>query len=181
MKTKRELESNSATLSRKRCKKMLRSKNSGNKAFVTFFNSTARLIDVIWINFEGDFTSYTPNGLNPGKRIDLHTYEEHPWIFRDRSSGDQLVFCSRNGQHEEVYFPEPWDGSLDYRAPTVNVILPVYGLKERCLQVIRMLVKKEDVSALGSEIPRSLQEDLVCPKPHQISWEAGHEEMDEEE
>ncbi len=61
---------------------MLKSRKNGNRAFVTFFNSTARLIDVIWINFEGTFTTYTPLGLPPGKRIDLHTYEEHPWIFR---------------------------------------------------------------------------------------------------
>ena len=62
--------------------KMLKSRNNGNRAFVTFFNRTSRLIDVIWVNFEGSLQSYTPKGLPPGKRIDLHTYEEHPWIFR---------------------------------------------------------------------------------------------------
>ena len=64
-------------------KKMLRSRENGNRAFVTFVNTTHRMADVIWVNFQGSLQSYTsPKGLSPTKRIDLRTYEEHPWIFR---------------------------------------------------------------------------------------------------
>ena len=62
----------------------------------------------------------------------------------------------------------------------LNDFPSVYALKERCLQVVRKLVKKEDVSALGSEIPKSLQEDLVHPKPTQVLWTTQDVEDDEE-
>ena len=58
---------------------------------------------------------------------------------------------------------------------------PVYDLKERCLQVVRRLVKKEDVAALRTEIPKSLQDDLLHPKPSKIIWEAPPGMEDEEE
>ena len=47
--------------------------------------------------------------------------------------------------------------------------------------MVRRLVKKEDVAALRTEIPKSLQDDLLHPKPSKIIWDAPPGMEDEEE
>lgn len=48
--------------------------------------------------------------------------------------------------------------NVDGQPIFANITLPVYTLKERCLQVVRSLVKPEDYRRL--DIARSLYEDL---------------------
>ncbi|XP_070594395.1 von Hippel-Lindau disease tumor suppressor isoform X2 [Erythrolamprus reginae] len=75
---------------------------------------------------------------------------EHLWLFRDATSDDSLLVnqtelfvATRNRNGQPIL---------------ANITLPVFTLKERCLQVIRTLVKPGNYREL--DIVRSLYEDL---------------------
>lgn len=101
----------------------LRSDNSGIQAFATFINCSQRTVKVFWIDFRGERVDYTRErgGLKPRQYLQMHTFEGHPWIFRDKDSNDKLVFKSVRNQLEEVYFPVAWDGRP---APIIKIQIP---------------------------------------------------------
>ncbi|KAH0630209.1 hypothetical protein JD844_012942 [Phrynosoma platyrhinos] len=75
---------------------------------------------------------------------------EHLWLFRDAGTDDSLLVnqaelfvATRNTNGQPIF---------------ANITLPVFTLKERCLQVVRTLVKPVDYRKL--DIVRSLYEDL---------------------
>ncbi|NWW52748.1 VHL disease, partial [Pedionomus torquatus] len=70
----------------------------------------------------------------------------HLWLFRDAGTNDGLLV-----NKQELFVAAPDVSSAD-------ITLPVFTLKERCLQVIRSLVKPVDYRKL--DIVRSLYEDL---------------------
>ncbi|XP_038628827.1 von Hippel-Lindau disease tumor suppressor [Tachyglossus aculeatus] len=126
----------------------LRSVDSREPVQVIFCNRTTRVVRPIWINFNGEPQLYPV--LQPGTGRRMHSYQGHLWMFRDEETNDRLLVnqkelfsptCNENGQ------------------PTVaNIVIPVYTLKERCLQVVRGIVKPEDYRKL--DIVRSLYDDL---------------------
>ena len=76
------------------------------KAYATFRNHSPRVVDLLWLNWEGERVNYTKNGLKQGHKMDMNTFEGHPWIFRDHQSGDKLVFTAGTDmQSLEVFFP----------------------------------------------------------------------------
>lgn len=139
----------------------LKSKHSWCKSFIRFINNTDRVVDVIWINFEGQHVKYKT--LPPSAFIDCNTYVTHPWMFFDSETHDKLVVKS-----EEVFRPEPWylqyqQGEDLPRKPgrtLVYITIPVYTLRERSLQVVRNnLSQPEDAFKL--ELPSTLQRELA--------------------
>ncbi|KAF6099780.1 hypothetical protein HJG60_011516 [Phyllostomus discolor] len=74
----------------------------------------------------------------------------HLWLFRDAGTYDGLLV-----NQTELFVPSL---NVDGQPIFANITLPVYTLKERCLQVVRSLVKPEDYRRL--DIARSLYEDL---------------------
>ncbi|XP_022092368.1 von Hippel-Lindau disease tumor suppressor-like [Acanthaster planci] len=132
------------------------------KAYASFRNRSPRVVDILWLNWEGERVNYTKNGLKQGYKMDMNTYEGHPWIFRDHCSGDKLVFVAgTDGQSKEVFFPTP-AGEERPHATQVNIQLPVYTLLERSLQVLRNLIRdKSDFDKL--EIPAELKSQLANP------------------
>ncbi|XP_063957326.1 von Hippel-Lindau disease tumor suppressor-like [Lytechinus pictus] len=136
----------------------LKSRRSNVKAFVSFKNSTDRIVDVIWMNFAGQRQTYTENGLAPGRQLNMHTFEGHPWIVRDKVTGDTLEFVD-HGVGRLIYMPERWDGERFYRAPIIKIRVPIYSLYERSLQIVRQLIHNQDnVDEL--EIPKQVKYDL---------------------
>ncbi|XP_074654896.1 von Hippel-Lindau disease tumor suppressor-like [Tubulanus polymorphus] len=124
-------------------------------SFVRFINKTQRKVDVIWLNYAGDQMNYA--SLNPEQFLDMNTYVGHPWIFKDTESGDKLVV-----QHQKLYQPIGWlpsDGWPPQRK-RVYITIPVYSLKERCLQIIRCLTPQNSIPSL--ELPQSLINELLC-------------------
>nr|ASL69986.1 von hippel-lindau tumor suppressor [Strongylocentrotus purpuratus] len=143
---------------RNRIPNPLKSGASNIKAFVSFKNSTDRVVDVVWMNFNGQRQSFTENSLAQGQQLNMHTYEGHPWIARDKLTADMLEFVD-HGVGKLVYMPEPWDGRRGYRAPIVKIRVPMFSLYERSLQVVRQLLRnKDDVDEL--EIPKQVKYDL---------------------
>ncbi|ELW63489.1 Von Hippel-Lindau disease tumor suppressor [Tupaia chinensis] len=74
----------------------------------------------------------------------------HLWLFRDAGTYDGLLV-----NQTELFVPSL---NVDGQPIFANITLPVYTLKERCLQVVRSLVKPENYRRL--DIVRSLYEDL---------------------
>ncbi|XP_078270514.1 von Hippel-Lindau disease tumor suppressor [Rhinoraja longicauda] len=131
----------------------IRSHHSRQSSFVTFCNCTARSVRPVWINYRGQPETYAEMKAQSGRK--MNTFMGHPWMFRDAVSDDRLlvngheVFVSPPGQVNEIGQP---------RYIMVKITIPVYTLKERCLQVVRSLVKQEDYRNL--EIARTLHSDL---------------------
>ncbi|XP_078728459.1 von Hippel-Lindau disease tumor suppressor-like isoform X1 [Lampetra fluviatilis] len=93
---------------------------------------------------------------HPVSASPLHQHLRHPWLFRDATTGDRLLANRR-----DVFLPELGNIGENGRPQYVpiKITLPVYTLVERCLQVTRQLVPKEDFEQLP--IPRSLQQELA--------------------
>ncbi|NWI67937.1 VHL disease, partial [Todus mexicanus] len=70
----------------------------------------------------------------------------HLWLFRDAGSNDGLLV-----NRQELFVAAP-------NINTADITLPVFTLKERCLQVVRSLVKPMDYRKL--DIVRSLYDEL---------------------
>jgi len=142
----------------RRRKKLLKSGRSAMYSFVRFVNCTVRRVDIVWLNYEGIGIKYKT--LDPEQCVDVNTFVGHPWIFRDSDTGDKLVV-----QLKEVYEPVGWvqhDGWPPKRK-LVSITIPVYTLRECCIQAVRQLVKKDEFEKL--EIPQVLKEELRTPGP----------------
>ncbi|XP_041071517.1 von Hippel-Lindau-like protein [Carcharodon carcharias] len=130
----------------------LRSLNSDEATYVKFVNRSPRIARPWWINFDGIPQNY--DDIPPGGTLHMRTYRTHPWIFRDADTGDKLLI-----NKDEIYFPTA--AQYDEDGPVymlVCIIIPVYSLKDCCLQSIRKQVKSEDYAKL--ELPKSLHADL---------------------
>ncbi|XP_015280747.1 PREDICTED: von Hippel-Lindau disease tumor suppressor [Gekko japonicus] len=126
----------------------LRSVNTREPCQVVFCNRSPRTVSPIWLGFDGKPRPYP--SLPPGTGRRMHSYLEHLWLFRDAGTDDRLLVnetelfvASRNANGQPIF---------------ANITLPVFTLKERCLQVVRTLVKPVDYRKL--DIVRSLYEDL---------------------
>ncbi|XP_029453385.1 interleukin-1 receptor-associated kinase-like 2 [Rhinatrema bivittatum] len=126
----------------------LRSVNTRQPLNAIFCNRSPRTVKPVWINFQGEPQAYPL--LQPGTSLRMTTYRGHLWVFRDAETDDGLL-----ANKQELFVPS---GNVNGQPSFANVTLPVYSLKERCLQVVRSLVKPEDYRRL--DIVRSLYEDL---------------------
>ncbi len=138
------------------------------RAGAIFRNCTPRLVNLLWLDFQGKQVTYTRNGLKPRHKMGMNTFEGHPWIFRDHNTGDKLAcYTDTDSQKREVFFPIPFSDDHP-RETQVNIILPVYTLKDRALQVVRSYIRsKEDCAKL--QIPVTLQRELANPDVS-INW-----------
>ncbi|XP_053325532.1 von Hippel-Lindau disease tumor suppressor [Spea bombifrons] len=126
----------------------LRSHNSRRRANAVFCNRSQRSVQPIWINFEGAPQAYPILPPHTGRR--MVTYLGHIWLFRDLDTNVGLL-----ANREELYVPSP---NANAEPVMVNITLPVFSLKEWCIQAIRKIVKPEDYRNL--DIVASLYDDL---------------------
>ncbi|XP_043934573.1 von Hippel-Lindau disease tumor suppressor [Protopterus annectens] len=125
------------------------SQNSRTVSVVIFCNLSRRRVRPVWVDFKGEPQPYPVVEPDSGGSR-MITYLTHPWLFRDADTDDRLL-----ANQQQVFLPSP---NVDGQPGYVNITLPVYSLKERCLQVIRKLVKSEDYRKL--ELVHSLYDDL---------------------
>ncbi|XP_077307708.1 von Hippel-Lindau disease tumor suppressor [Lithobates pipiens] len=126
----------------------LRSINSRELIQVVFCNRSPRLVQPIWMNFKGEPQPYP--SIPPGTGRKMNTYRDHIWLFREAETDVAMLV-----NEQEMYIPTPY---VNGPPPAVNIYLPVFTLKECCLQMIRSLVKPQDYRKL--DIVTSLYDDL---------------------
>ncbi|XP_068264582.1 von Hippel-Lindau disease tumor suppressor [Nyctibius grandis] len=122
----------------------LRSVDTRELSEVVFNNRSPRSVLPIWVDFEGKPRRYPV--LKPRTGRIMHSYKGHLWLFRDAGTNDGLLV-----NRQELFVAAP-------NVNTADITLPVFTLKERCLQVVRSLVKPMDYRKL--DIVRSLYEEL---------------------
>lgn len=128
---------------------LVRSLVSRTPACVVFCNCSPRVVKPVWINFRGEPQPYADIQPYTGRR--MTTYVGHPWMFRDAETDDPMVV-----NNKEMYLPVSLENP---QVSIANITLPVLTLRDRCLQVVRRLVRREDICQL--EIARCLQDDLA--------------------
>ncbi|CAC5367333.1 VHL [Mytilus coruscus] len=134
--------------------KRLKSKSSMVCSFLRFVNKTSYNVDIVWINYEGHRARYRT--LRPNEFVDVNTYVGHPWIFIDSDTGNRMVV-----QMKEVFEPtEGWkpEDNVQPQRKVYNITIPLYPLKERCLQYLSQIVKQENIEEL--DLPRNILTDL---------------------
>ncbi|XP_013397018.1 von Hippel-Lindau disease tumor suppressor [Lingula anatina] len=130
---------------------MLKSKNADVPAYVTFCNRTSRNVDIFWLNYKGKRVKYC--NLSPQQRnFYVDTYVTHPWVFRE--AGTEYIMTANK---KDVFFPKAWDGGQERSITYIDI--PVYSLRERCIQVLRKLLPKECMEDL--DIPKLLKQELL--------------------
>ncbi|ELU10094.1 hypothetical protein CAPTEDRAFT_167535 [Capitella teleta] len=159
-------------MSKDRDRQLRRGQLSGRSSmpsFIRFCNRTNRLVDIIWLNYEGLGVRYRT--LPPRNFIDVNTFVGHPWIFRDSLTGDKCV-----AQFKTVYEPIG-NGDGPPKRRVVNITIPVFKLRDRCLQVLRAIVPRHAIQSL--EIPVVLKDELIAmASDHDISMVAQDEGVD---
>ncbi|XP_028907240.1 von Hippel-Lindau disease tumor suppressor isoform X1 [Ornithorhynchus anatinus] len=98
----------------------------------------------------GTFDFYTTHTLDMIMRDGPTCCPGHLWMFRDEETNDRLLV-----NQKELFSPTP---NANGQPTFANITIPVYTLKERCLQVVRSVVKPEDYRKL--DIVKSLYDDL---------------------
>ncbi|XP_064615925.1 von Hippel-Lindau disease tumor suppressor-like [Liolophura sinensis] len=131
----------------------LRAGRSLHQAFVRFVNRSRRRVDIIWLNYEGFGMKYKT--LLSCQFVDVNTFVGHPWIFRDADSGDRMVV-----QLKEVFEPTSWssEGGGPPQRKVVYITIPVFSLRERCMQIVRGHVNQDSLDQL--DLPVTLIRDL---------------------
>ncbi|TRZ13612.1 hypothetical protein HGM15179_013480 [Zosterops borbonicus] len=123
---------------------VLRSVNTRELSKVVFNNYSPRCVLPVWLDFNGQPRHYPV--LQPRSGRVMYSYRGHLWLFRDAGTNEGLLV---NQQEMFVAAPE---------VTKADITLPVFTLKERCLQVVRSLVSPVDYRKL--DIVQSLYEEL---------------------
>lgn len=140
----------------------MRSLHSQEKCYIRFKNKSGRTVDIVWINFTGQYVKY--NMLRPDQFLDIITFKTHPWVALDSVSKDPMLI------HRQFRFlpetvaqhiiPPMQPRVINRRAiAVVFITLPLYSLRYKCLLDIRdMLHEEKDVDTL--EITSGLKNEL---------------------
>lgn len=141
----------------------LRSLRSDEKCYLRFVNKTNRAVDIMWIDFTGNFVKYAL--LERGQFIDINTYKSHPWFAVDSVTFDSMLLNKEFTYLAKTQFEILSNPPINRRLLTqnlrtiVHITIPLYSLWYRCLLEVRNhLNKEDDVDSL--EITNRLKEEL---------------------
>lgn len=98
------------------------------------WDRSPRLVQPLWLDFQGEPQPFQT--LLLGTSLHINSYRGHPWLFMDARTNDRLLV-----NRTELFVPSL---NVDEQPALANIMLPVYMLKEQCLQVVRSLVSPEN-------------------------------------
>ncbi|KAG5884630.1 hypothetical protein JTB14_023824 [Gonioctena quinquepunctata] len=153
----------------RRMYRLERSVASDQKAYVRFVNKTDRTIELVWIDFKGQYIKYRILGKD--QFVDVDTYKTHPWMALDYSTKDRLLIGDKY-----YYQPKTAKDYILEKYPEIGnklclranlrksriaafITLPLYSLKYASLLAIRNLME-ETSDAEELELPKQLIEEL---------------------
>lgn len=143
-----------------------RSLMSEQKAYVRFINKTNRVVEVIWVNFVGEFIKYRV--LSSDEYVDVNTYKTHPWAALDYHTKDRL-HINKNF----LYLPKTSKEILQEKHPKATIpdnyetrsrayiTLPLHGLRYLALLEVRNNLRKP-TEADELELPKQLKFEVKC-------------------
>lgn len=131
----------------------LRSEHSQTQVYVRFVNLTNRNVDIIWVDFTGNFIKYKT--FSRYQFLDINTFTGHPWIFWDKNKDNMCV------DGKDIFYPTPTicPTTKKLARKCVGVHLPLYSLKTRALLAVRDYLK-DGANLQGLDLPRVLLQDL---------------------
>lgn len=144
----------------------LQSLRSQTQVAIRLDNLTNRSVDVIWINYTGEYVKY--GRLNHNNFVDIDTFETHPWIAIDAETKNRLLIDKKF-----VFMPKPWRQLVHDQHPnlpweripplnprkTFTITTPLLSLRYKTLLELRSYIKNiNDVDLLG--LPKELAHDL---------------------
>ncbi|KAK4884936.1 hypothetical protein RN001_001207 [Aquatica leii] len=145
----------------------VRSLHSRNKICIRMVNLANRDVDIVWINFIGQYVKY--GRLSNQSYIDVNTFETHPWIAVDSQRKDRLLL-----DKQFVYTPRSWRENFQNLHPDVpiesipehinlrilvKITVPVYSLRYRTLLEVRSCLKSTG-DAESLDLPKEIVDDL---------------------
>uniref|UniRef100_T1IT17 von Hippel-Lindau disease tumour suppressor beta domain-containing protein n=1 Tax=Strigamia maritima TaxID=126957 RepID=T1IT17_STRMM len=122
----------------------LRSVDFSYPVCVHFVNKTERYVNVIWIDYEGQWIRYQT--LAPEDLFEADTYVSHPWVFMDDKTKCRLIAVGKG----DVFCPFVSDLLQDeeerHLLPLkISISIPMLSLRERCLEVLCQLAVDKNV------------------------------------
>ncbi|KAF2879686.1 hypothetical protein ILUMI_26492 [Ignelater luminosus] len=144
----------------------LQSLRSQKQIPIRLRNLTNRSVDVIWINYTGEYVKYSR--LDHDNFVDINTFETHPWIAIDADTKNRLLIDKKF-----VFLPKPWTEFVRDRFPNlpleampainprlpITITTPLLSLRYKTLLELRSYIKSiNDVDLLG--LPKELAHDL---------------------
>lgn len=131
---------------------ILKSVDSRTRSYILFRNCTERMVDLIWVGYQGEYVQYAK--LQPTETKMMNTFATHPWIFRDPDTGERML-----ARGNDVYMPEPFKQGQLVRY-LVQIRSPLRSLKSNALwRIAKLLLRDDAVHEL--ELPRSLIADVL--------------------
>lgn len=135
-----------------------------HKAYIRFFNKTEKPVELIWINYLGEYKKYRI--LKKDEYVDINTFKSHPWIAHNHLTKERLqidkcfVYYPRTSKevlqerHPDIKIPE----NYELRVKTY-ITVPLYSLRYRALLEISNCIKEpEAVDILN--LPENLANEL---------------------
>uniref|UniRef100_T1IP76 von Hippel-Lindau disease tumour suppressor beta domain-containing protein n=1 Tax=Strigamia maritima TaxID=126957 RepID=T1IP76_STRMM len=164
---------------------VLHSVDAAYTVYVQFQNGTERFVDIIWVDYIGQWIRYET--LSPGDSYDVYTYVSHPWVFLDGDTGIRLHAVGRG----KVFFPLMSDcqheldndGVVHLTPIQITVSVPVFTLKQRCLEIMCLLASDRDTFLhlnLPREVVLELQSTYDAPSHYRVIDSALMEEEQQE-
>lgn len=142
----------------------IRSVECIQKAYVRFFNKTEYPVELIWINYMGEYKKYRI--LSTDEYLDINTYKTHPWIALNHFTKERLhvdkcfVYQPRTSREilEEKHPDLPYESNYEIRVKSY-ITIPLYSLRYRTLlEIVKYLTEPNEVDELG--LPEELAKDL---------------------
>lgn len=113
----------------------------GQEVFVLFVNKTTRFVDIFWINYKGNHQSF--GSIGPGEQKKVNTFSKHPWVFRDKCTGEKL-----HTDNKDIFWPIPtfYNGT-----PTRKVVCIHFPLRSLFVNAMWTLVTTDSIDVDNAE------------------------------
>ncbi|GAB0100829.1 Protein Vhl [Sergentomyia squamirostris] len=148
----------------------VRSLNSVNRAFVLFHNTTNRLVELFWVNYQGRKVSYAKIAPRSAMRSD--TYVTHPWLLEDFYTKERLLVSGRM-----IYFPIVWhQGPIDFdnlriERQVVRVYFNLRRLETIAVETVALRLRNSrnadvlEIPLILREMIKTAHQEMYTPHP----------------
>ncbi len=140
----------------------LRSLSADTPVEVEFINESGGLVEVHWVDYEGNEAAGTPVRSNGTLRI--NSYATHPFVVRDPETKKRITFFVVGRESKQTFYITPRGGGvsfaqLDPSLPTLTAVEPAQGLPGQELELslvgsgLLQVARLQAAALGGQELP----------------------------